>query len=54
MRATMKLTCSFLLVMLAAVAWAQTSAPNAEVQAVYPDAHALYLDLHQNPGALFA
>ena len=35
--------------MLTAVAWAQTSAPNAEVQAVYPEAHALYLDLHQNP-----
>ncbi len=30
------------------IAWAQ--APTAkEVDAVYPDAHALYLDLHQNP-----
>ena len=45
----MKLTYSFLLVMLTAFAWAQTSAPDAEVQTVYPDAHALYLDLHQNP-----
>jgi amidohydrolase len=45
----MKLTNIVLLLMLNAVAWAQTSAPNAEVQAVYPEAHALYLDLHQNP-----
>ncbi len=45
----MKLTKSVLLLMLTAVAWAQTSAPNAEVQTVYPGAHALYLDLHQNP-----
>jgi amidohydrolase len=49
MQATMKLTCSLSLVMLTAIAWAQTSAPDAEVQAVYPEAHALYLDLHQNP-----
>ncbi len=49
MRAIMKLTCSLSLVMLTAIAWAQTSAPDAEVQAVYPEAHALYLDLHQNP-----
>jgi hypothetical protein len=33
---------------LAAVARAQTPA-SKEVEAVYPDAHALYLDLHQNP-----
>ena len=49
MRATMKLTHWFLPVVLTAVAWAQTSSPNAEVQTVYPEAHALYLDLHQNP-----
>jgi amidohydrolase len=49
MRATMKLTYSFLLVMLAACAWAQTSSLTTEVETVYPDAHALYLDLHQNP-----
>ena len=37
-----------LFVPLAAVAFAQ--APTSkEVEAVYPDAHALYLDLHQNP-----
>ncbi len=35
--------------MLTAFAWAQTSSPDAEVQTVYPDAHALYLDLHENP-----
>ena len=49
MRATMKLTYWFLPVVLTTVVWAKTSAPNAEVQAVYPEAHALYLDLHQNP-----
>ena len=50
MRATMKLILSCPLVMLfTAIAWAQTSAPDAEVQAVYPEAHALYLDLHENP-----
>jgi amidohydrolase len=44
----MKLAGLFLLVPLAASAWAQ--APTAkEVDAVYPEAHALYLDLHQNP-----
>jgi amidohydrolase len=45
----MRLTYSFLVVVLAAFAEAQTSSPAAEVQTVYPDAHALYLDLHQNP-----
>ncbi|HLO06037.1 MAG TPA: hypothetical protein VK198_05340, partial [Terriglobales bacterium] len=45
----MKLTHWFLPVVLTAVAWAQTSSPNAEVQTVYPEAHTLYLDLHQNP-----
>jgi hippurate hydrolase len=29
--------------------WAQTSASSKEIDAVYLDAHALYLDLHQNP-----
>ncbi len=33
----------------ATCAWAQTSANSKEVDTVYPDAHALYLDLHQNP-----
>jgi len=33
---------------LVATGWAQTS-NSKEVDSVYPDAHALYLDLHQNP-----
>jgi amidohydrolase len=33
---------------LVASAWAQAPA-SKEVEAVYPDAHALYLDIHQNP-----
>lgn len=45
----MRLTYSFLLVMLTAAAWAQNSSGTAEVETVYLDAHALYLDLHQNP-----
>src|ERR1700689_4686391 len=39
---------ALLVVSLAGIAFAQ--APSSkEVEAVYPDAHALYLDLHQNP-----
>lgn len=34
---------------LAVCAYAQTAATSKEVESVYPDAHALYLDLHQNP-----
>src|SRR5260370_31297477 len=30
-------------------AWAQSAAVPKEVQAVYPEAHALYVDLHQHP-----
>jgi hippurate hydrolase len=45
----MKLTYPFLLVVLTSCAWAQTPSLNTEVETVYPDAHALYLDLHQNP-----
>ena len=41
-----------LLALLSAVAAAQ--APSSkEVESAYPDAHALYLDLHQHPGASF-
>src|ERR1022692_435955 len=45
------MTCPrFLLVaFLSAVAFAQAPATSKEVDAVYPEAHALYLDLHQNP-----
>ena len=50
----MKPTVFLFLAILTASTWAQTpsaSAPSAskEVDAVYSDAHALYLDLHQNP-----
>ena len=49
MRAIMRLTYSSLFVLLTSLAWAQNSSLNSEVETVYPDAHALYLDLHQNP-----
>jgi amidohydrolase len=40
----------FLLVLLSVSAVACAQAPSSrEVEAVYPDAHALYLDIHQNP-----
>lgn len=38
-----------ILVFLAASAWAQTTTTSKEVETVYPEAHALYVDLHQNP-----
>jgi hippurate hydrolase len=44
----MKLAKLFLLACLLSPAFAQEPA-SKEVQSVYPDAHALYLDLHQNP-----
>jgi amidohydrolase len=44
-----KTLCKFLLLaLLPAVACAQTVSSN-ELESAYPDAHALYLDLHQNP-----
>ena len=54
----MKPTVFLLLATLTASTWAQTpsaSAPTAskEVESVYSDAHALYLDLHQNPELSF-
>lgn len=39
----------FLLAALTASGFTQGSATSSEVEAVYPEAHALYLDLHQNP-----
>src|SRR6266446_10798112 len=39
----------FLLVMFAASAWAQMAAPSGEVETVFPQARALYMDVHQNP-----
>jgi amidohydrolase len=38
-----------LIVSLSALTYAQVPTTNQEVDAVYPEAHALYLDLHQNP-----
>src|SRR3974390_2635678 len=35
--------------MLGVSLWAQTPSPSKEVQAVYADSYALYLDLHQHP-----
>jgi amidohydrolase len=45
---TMTWTRFVLFLSLGAVAWAQTPA-SKEVEAVYPDAKALYLDIHQSP-----
>ncbi len=45
------MTCTRLLLIaaLTTCCFAQSSTASHEVDAVYPDAHALYLDLHQNP-----
>jgi hippurate hydrolase len=44
---TAKLT---LLLTLSACVWAQSAATSKkEIESVYPEAHAFYLDLHQNP-----
>ena len=47
--ATMRFTYSFPLVLLTASLWAQAPATSAEIENVFPDARALYVDLHQNP-----
>src|SRR5258708_739297 len=44
----MKWTRFLLVASFGAVAWEQAPA-SKEVEAVYPEAHALYLDIHQNP-----
>jgi amidohydrolase len=46
--ATMRLTYGLLLVWLSAFVYAQAPS-SSEVESVYPDARAFYLDLHQNP-----
>src|SRR5438876_1176150 len=38
-----------LLVVVTASAWAQTAATSGEVENVFPQARALYVDVHQNP-----
>jgi amidohydrolase len=40
---------SLILVCLSAFSYAQTSTPSREVESVYPNAHALYLDIHEYP-----
>ncbi len=45
----MTITTLLLLTLVTAPAHAQAPSASAEVDAVYPDAHALYLDLHQHP-----
>lgn len=45
----MKLTYSFTLAILTALAGAQAPARPGEVESIYPEARALYVDLHQNP-----
>ena len=40
--------CKLLFALTSAVAYAQNPSPK-EVESVYPDAHALYVDLHQHP-----
>jgi amidohydrolase len=45
----MSLTKLLLFTFLATTIYAQTAPSSKEVEDVYPDAHALYLDLHQNP-----
>src|SRR5580704_5836670 len=39
----------FFVILVATFAGAQTAASSKEVESAYPAAHALYLDLHQNP-----
>src|SRR5260370_31558770 len=38
-----------LIAAITASAWAQTSTTSKEVENVYPDAHAFYIDVHRNP-----
>ncbi len=45
----MKMALVVLLAVLTGAAWAQNAAASKEVDAVYPGAHELYLDLHENP-----
>src|SRR5439155_26272195 len=46
---TMRSAFLFLIVRLSAPTWAQIPPLSKEVDTVYPEAHSLYLDLHQNP-----
>src|SRR5437667_3461342 len=45
----MKLTSFTVLAVMSAMTWSQNLPTPKEVESVYSDAHALYLDIHQNP-----
>src|SRR5207302_982603 len=45
----MKLTSFAVLAVMSAITWEQNLPTPNEVESVYSDAHALYLDIHQNP-----
>ena len=45
----MKLKRLAVLAIISAIAWAENSSSSKEADRVYSDAHAFYLDLHQNP-----
>ena len=47
--ATMRLTCGFLTAVLSTLALAQAPSLSRQVDVIYPEVRALYLDLHQNP-----
>src|SRR5207244_4684371 len=46
---TMKLTSGLLFAMFTILTWAQSPSRSGEGEAIYTDARALYLDIHQNP-----
>jgi len=48
-RYRLRLSHFFLVATVSASAWAQIPSLSKEVDGVYPEAHSLYLDLHQNP-----
>jgi hippurate hydrolase len=48
-RTSASLSAAALITALSITALAQNSTSSAEVDSIYPDAHALYLDIHQNP-----
>jgi len=52
-RTRLTLAAVFFLAALVTSALAQNSTSSAEVDSIYPDAHALYLDLHRNPELSF-
>ncbi len=47
--AMLRMTSLFFVALLSVSLWAQTPQPSPEVQGVYADSYALYLDLHQHP-----